>query len=144
MAEKVNPAEAQRLMDEEEFVYLDVRSIPEFEGGHPRGAYNIPLKHMDSGGMRENGDFVKEVSANFPKDAKLIIGCKAGGRSQAAADKLEAAGFTDVKDQLAGYGGSRDTMGRLQEAGWASAGLPVSTDAEEGRDHESLSAKAGE
>ena len=139
MAEKVTPAEAQRLMDEEGYAYLDVRSIPEFEGGHPEGAYNIPLKHMGQGGMKENGDFVKEVEAAFPdKGAKLIVGCKAGGRSKAAAELLEAAGYSELRDQFAGYGGSRDTVGRLQEAGWAAAGLPVATSAEPGRDHASL------
>ena len=27
--------------------YIDVRSIPEFEMGHPAGAFNIPLLHLD-------------------------------------------------------------------------------------------------
>ena len=142
MADKVTPAEAKQLMDEEGYAYLDVRSIPEFEGGHPKGAYNIPLKHMGDGGMRANDDFVAEVEATFGKGAKLIVACKAGGRSKAAAEQLEAAGFQHLKDQFAGYSGARDTMGRLQEAGWAAAGLPVATEAEEGRDHASIAAKA--
>ena len=141
MPETVTPAEAKRLMDEEGYVYLDVRSIPEFEGGHPAGAYNIPLKHMGARGMTENADFVAEVEAAFPKDAKLIVGCKAGGRSKAAVQRLAAAGFTDLKDQFGGTGGHRDSMGRLVEAGWMAAGLPVSTEAEPGRDHASLTEK---
>lgn len=142
MADKVTPAEAQQLMENDGYVYLDVRSVPEFEGGHPVGAYNIPLKHMGPGGMKANDAFLQEVEAAFGKGAKLIVACKAGGRSRAAAEQLEAAGFQHVVDQFAGYSGSRDTMGRLQEAGWAAAGLPVTTDAEEGRDHASIAAKA--
>lgn len=141
MADKVTPAEAQQLMETEGYAYLDVRSIPEFEGGHPVGAYNIPLKHMGDGGMKANEAFLAEVEATFGKGSKLIVGCKAGGRSRAAAEQLEAAGYQHVKDQFAGYSGSRDRMGRLQEEGWAAAGLPVTTDAEEGRDHASLAAK---
>jgi len=144
MVDKVTPAEAQELMDKEGYAYLDVRSIPEFEGGHPQGAYNIPLKHMGAGGMKENDAFLKEVEAVFDKGAKLIIGCKAGGRSKAAAERLAAAGFQHLKDQFAGYSGSRDTMGRLQEAGWAGVSLPIATDAEEGHDHASIAAKVGD
>lgn len=142
MADKVTPAEAQQLMEEEGYAYLDVRSIPEFEGGHPKGAYNVPLKHMGAGGMKPNEDFLAEVESTFGKGSKLIVACKAGGRSRAAAAQLEEAGFQHVLDQFAGYSGARDTMGRLQEAGWAAAGLPVETEAEEGRDHASIAAKA--
>ena len=142
MADKITPAEAKRLIDEGGYAYLDVRSVPEFEGGHPQGAYNIPLQHLSEGGMRPNEDFIAQVEATFGKDAKLIVGCKAGGRSQAAVAQLEAAGFQHIKDQFAGYGGARDSMGRLQEAGWAAAGLPVATEAEAGRDHASIAAKA--
>ncbi len=142
MVDKVTPAEAEHLMREEGYAYLDVRSIPEFDGGHPKGAYNIPLKHMGAGGMKENDAFLKEVEAVFDKGAKLIVGCKAGGRSKAAAERLAAAGFQNLVDQFAGYSGSRDTMGRLQEEGWASASLPIATEAEEGRDHASIAKKA--
>ena len=31
---RVSPEDAQRLMDKEGYVYVDVRSIPEFEAGH--------------------------------------------------------------------------------------------------------------
>ena len=141
MVDKVTPAEAQELMKEEGYAYLDVRSIPEFEGGHPEGAYNIPLKHMGAGGMKDNETFLEEVEAVFDKGAKIIIGCKAGGRSKAAAERLSAAGYQNLKDQLAGYSGSRDTMGRLQEAGWASASLPIATEAKEGRDHASIASR---
>ena len=35
---RVSPEEARDLMDKEGYAYLDVRSVPEFEAGHPTGA----------------------------------------------------------------------------------------------------------
>ena len=43
---RISPEEARDLMDKEGYVYLDVRSVPEFAAGHPTGAYNIPLLDM--------------------------------------------------------------------------------------------------
>jgi rhodanese-related sulfurtransferase len=75
--------------------YLDVRSIPEFEQGHPAGAFNVPLLHLDpaTGQMRPNPDFLPVVRANFPPDAPMVIGCKMGGRSQQACEILASAGY---------------------------------------------------
>ena len=45
-AKRVPPSRRASSIDGEGYVYLDVRSVPEFEAGHPRGAYNVPLLHM--------------------------------------------------------------------------------------------------
>ena len=140
---KLTPEEALEKMEDDDYAYVDVRSINEFEGGHPEGAYNIPLKHMLPGGMADNEDFVAVMEASFDKDARLIVACKAGGRSQTAKALLEAAGFTDVLDQFAGFTGARDQFGATLEPGWQAAGLPIAIEAEEGRDYASLAAKAG-
>ncbi len=79
---KLTPEEALEKMEDEDYAYVDVRSINEFEGGHPVGAYNIPFKHMLPGGMADNEDFVAVMEASFAKDAKLIVACKAGGRAK--------------------------------------------------------------
>jgi rhodanese-related sulfurtransferase len=138
---RISPREAHQLM-EEGYVYLDVRSTPEFAAGHPTGARNVPVAHMGGGGMAPNPDFTRVVEANFARDARLILGCKSGGRSQRAAMMLEAAGFTSLLEMRGGMSGEGDAMGRLVEAGWASAGLPVSTVAEPGATWPELSAKA--
>lgn len=140
---QLTPEEAFQKMEDDDYAYVDVRSINEFEGGHPEGAYNIPLKHMLPGGMAENADFVAVVEASFPKDAKLIVACKAGGRSKAAKGLLEAAGYSDVLDQFAGFSGARDQFGATLEPGWQAAGLPIAIEAEDGRDYASLAEKAG-
>ena len=128
MVKRVTPVEAEALL-KEGWTYLDVRSIPEFDGGHPVGAVNVPLLHMAGGRMAPNAAFRSVVEGNFGKDAKIVVGCKAGGRSLQAATLLEQAGFTNVVDMRGGYHGERDNMGRVSVAGWAEAGLPCESSA---------------
>lgn len=117
---RVTPQEAKALMDEG-YVYVDVRSIPEFEKAHPAGAYNVPLLHMGPNGMSPNSDFASVMQKRFPKDAKLVIGCKMGGRSAQASQVLESLGYTQVVDQRGGF------EGQPGNPGWVPAGLPVAT-----------------
>lgn len=129
------------------YTYVDVRSIPEYAQGHPAGAVNVPLLHRDerSGQMVPNRDFVAVMRANFPSDARLLVGCQVGGRSSQAAQVLVSAGFQDVSNVLGGYGGARDPMtGAVRAAGWTQAGLPVAIEETPGRSYESLHGRAGE
>jgi rhodanese-related sulfurtransferase len=123
MVKRVTPPEAAALLTEG-WVYLDVRSIPEFDEGHPVGAANVPLLHFEGGRMAPNADFQAVVTANFPPDTKLVVGCKAGGRSLRAATLLEAAGFTSVVDMRGGFHGEHDAFGRVSCPGWAESKLP--------------------
>ena len=75
--------------------------------------------------MAPNPDFQRVVEASFPKDAKIVVGCKAGGRSLQAATLMESAGYTNVVDMRGGFHGERDGFGRASVAGWAESGLPV-------------------
>jgi rhodanese-related sulfurtransferase len=108
-------------------VYIDVRTEGEFARGHPEGAVNIPVAFPDPArGMVVNPEFVKVVEANFSHDKKIIVGCQAGPRSNAAAGLLQQAGYQDLSNMLGGFGGMRDPTGRVIAPGWAAAGLPVS------------------
>jgi rhodanese-related sulfurtransferase len=142
MVKRVLPAEAAGLV-KEGWTYLDVRSVPEFEQGHPQGATNIPLLHVQGGRMVPNPDFQSVVEATFPKETKLVIGCKSGGRSLQAAGLMAAAGYTELVDLRGGFGGERDGLGRVSSPGWAEAGLPVATAADPGKTYAELAAKAG-
>ncbi len=75
--------------------------------------------------MAPNPKFLETMQARFAKDAKIIVGCKAGGRSMRAARALEAAGFTNILDQRAGFDGARDPFGQIEEPGWSRVGLPT-------------------
>ena len=120
--------------------YLDVRSIPEFEQGHPEGAFNVPLLHLDpaTGQMRPNPEFIAVVRANFTPETQLVVGCKMGGRSQQACELLASAGYNDVANVLGGFGGAP----QMGHAGWVQAGLPVETNADPSREYAALEKKA--
>ena len=121
-------------------VYLDVRSIPEFEQGHPAGAFNVPLLHLDpaTGQMRPNPDFLPVVRANFPPDTPMVVGCKMGGRSQQACEILSNAGYHDVANVLGGFGGNPQTGHK----GWAQEGLPVDQKADPAHEYATLKKQA--
>ena len=131
---RVSPDEARELMEKMGYVYVDVRSIPEFEAGHPEGAYNVPLAHSGPHGMVPNTEFLIVMQKHFPKDAKIVVGCQSGGRSLQAATLLLATGYVDVIDQRAGYAGSN-------EPGWARKGLPTATEARADRTFAALAGK---
>jgi len=124
MSKPVSPGEAAALL-EQGWQYLDVRSMPEFEEGHPPGAANVPLLHAQGGRMAANPDFQRVVEANYAKDARLVVGCRSGGRSAQAVALLEAAGYTQLADMRAGMAGERDMFGRVNTPGWVAAGLPI-------------------
>ena len=132
-----NQANAKKLMDEDAFTYLDVRSEPEYAAGHPAGAHNVPLLHAGPGGMQPNPDFLEVVNGLYPKDTKLIVGCRSGQRSARAADLLVEAGFTNVVDQRAGYEGTRNAFGGVATPGWSQEALP-SEQTSQGRSYAEL------
>ncbi|MET0555121.1 MAG: rhodanese-like domain-containing protein [Vicinamibacteria bacterium] len=131
MVKRVSPQEAKDLIDGEGYVYVDVRSIPEWSEGHPAGSFNVPLMHMGPAGMAPNPDFLAVMEKSFAKDRKLVLGCKGGGRSLRAAGMLEQAGWQTVVDQRAGFDGGG-------EPGWRPAGLPVSSESDPAHSYDGL------
>jgi rhodanese-related sulfurtransferase len=119
----VSPEEAAALLADG-YVYVDVRSEPEFEAGHVPGALNVPLLHQGAGGMTPNPEFLAVMQQAFAPTEKLVVGCKAGGRSKKAADQLAQAGFSELTEMSAGWDGSRDAFGRAVP-GWSKKDLPV-------------------
>lgn len=140
---EITPPEANELLAKEATcVYIDVRTVGEFLNGHPQGAVNIPIAFPDPDrGMALNRDFLEVVAAHFSKDKKIIVGCQAGPRADAAARLLEQAGYQDISSMGGGFGGMRDPFGRVIAPGWAELGLPVSHENGAGVSYESLAAK---
>jgi rhodanese-related sulfurtransferase len=138
LREQVSPREADALVREQGYLYLDVRTVPEFDTGHPPGAYNLPLTLPSAHGMLENERFVELVRTAFGASAKLVVGCASGVRSLCAAELLRAAGFREVLEQHAGMEGARDAFGRVKEKGHRAEGLPVTTETEPGRSYAEL------
>ncbi len=140
---EIEPQQAHEFLQANpDAVYIDVRTEGEFANGHPAGAVNIPVAFPDpTRGMVMNAEFVKVVGANFPNDKKIIVGCQAGPRSNAAAGLLQQAGYKDVSNLTGGFGGMRDQMGKVIAPGWAASGLPVSQDNGDGVSYQSLAKK---
>jgi rhodanese-related sulfurtransferase len=143
---QITPPQAHEILDKDPTViYLDVRTVPEFTAGHPQRGINIPVVFFDQRTRQPvpNPDFLAVVEATLPKDATVIVGCQAGGRSQRAAEIMAQAGYTNVANMQGGFGGARDQTGRVVVPGWQESGLPVSTENGEGMSYASLAAKAG-
>lgn len=100
----VSPRDAaQRLESEETAVLLDVRTPEEWvTDGHAPGAVLIPLDELES-----------RAAAELDESAAILVICRSGNRSQAAAQWLRQIGFSRVAEV---EGGMRN---------WASQGLDV-------------------
>ena len=142
--ENITPDQAQALLKSGAgYIYLDVRSEPEFEQGHPAGSLNIPYMHQQGAGMVPNPDFIEVVEGLFSEADKLILGCHSGGRSAYAAQELMAMGFEELANVEGGFGGAQDAMGRVVEKGWLELGLPVESGTPPGRNYRELRDRAG-
>ncbi len=134
---------AHKLQSDAGYTYIDVRSIPEFENGHPTGAHNVPLLNLDSrtGQMQPNEDFLAVVQANYATDSKLLVGCQMGGRSTQAGQILIAAGYQDVTNVVGGFGGAQSRITGEMNEGWVDAGLPVEQGAPTENSYQALQQK---
>ncbi|MFY9557791.1 MAG: rhodanese-like domain-containing protein [Blastocatellia bacterium] len=141
---ELNAQEAHDLMRRDaEYIYLDVRSVPEFEAGHPAKAINIPLMHFTPGaGMSPNQEFITVVEAALPKDAKLLVGCKTGGRSARACEMMSQMGYSNVANVRGGFVGAMDNSGRVTEPGWSMLNLPTCSDCTDDARYQTLATKA--
>jgi rhodanese-related sulfurtransferase len=124
---QVTPEEAKRLLDSGGFIYLDVRTVPEFVNGHAPSSLNIPVVEMNQQivAMELNEKFLGVVAANIPPDALLIVGCKTGGRSTTACKLLAQAGYKNLRNLDGGYAGVTDPTGQIVKEGWSTLGYPI-------------------
>ena len=99
----VSPRAAQALVDEGALL-LDVREPDEWDTGHAPTATLTPM-----------GDVLARTS-DLPRDRKIVVVCRSGGRSAAVTDSLCACGFDAV-----------NLTGGM--SAWSAAGLPVVTPA---------------
>jgi rhodanese-related sulfurtransferase len=81
----------ERLDKEDQFVFLDVREVYEYEEDN-LGAKNIPLAQLPN----------KLSEIEMHKDDEIIVHCRSGARSGNAKQYLESQGFTKVRNVLGG------------------------------------------
>ncbi|NLP21789.1 MAG: rhodanese-like domain-containing protein [Erysipelotrichaceae bacterium] len=84
----INAETAYELMQTEEVIVLDVRTIDEFKGGHIENAIHLDVSNIK--------DEMPDVLPD--KDAKILIYCRSGNRSYQAALKLDKLGYTNIYD----------------------------------------------
>jgi rhodanese-related sulfurtransferase len=96
---------------------LDVRTRAEYQFvGHPITAYHFPYMFMSSDLTREgeeyfyrfnikNKAFIEEIGRIFKKTDNLLVLCRDGLRSTAAATELSEAGFKNVYNVEDGFEG---------------------------------------
>ena len=99
----VDPLGATALINHEEALILDVRSMAEFKDGHIVNAVNIPLNGL--------GNNLKQLEKH--RDKPIIAVCRSGSRSGAACRLLSKQGFAQTKNLRGGM------------MAWESANLPV-------------------
>jgi rhodanese-related sulfurtransferase len=135
---------AHALQFDEDYTYIDVRSISEFESGHPVGARNVPLLNLDrqTGQMRPNAEFLAVMRVNYPLESKLLIGCQTGGRSAQAGQILVTAGYQSIVNVVGGFGGTQDRITGQVIGGWVDAALPVECDTSPEHEYQVLRKKA--
>ncbi len=129
----IDPDDAWKKMQEDPAVLLvDVRSDMEFLMiGHPAGAVNAAW--IDHPSWTVNPNFVSEVrklmlgrvSGYAQNSVSLILICRSGNRSVAAAKALMAEGVQHIHVINGGFEGPLDDeRHRNTVAGWRHAGLP--------------------
>jgi len=136
---------AARMAEDPTAVYLDVRTVGEFEAGHPVEAFNVPMYEPDprSGQMLANPDFLQVAQTALAPAQTVYCGCATGVRSRHAAALLQQAGFNAVFNVDAGFVGHKDPLGRTLLPGWAECGHPVQAGDGAARGYAALRAAAG-
>jgi len=82
----VGPQQAVMLINRKNAIVLDVRDKKEFDAGHIVDAINIPLTKLTQ----------RITELNKHKDKPVVVVCKHGQHSGAAAKTLQDAGYAEV------------------------------------------------
>ena len=118
------PNDAWTLFSAGAAVLVDVRTNEERKFvGHVPGSVHVAW--ATGTGMTRNPRFVKELEAKVGKDAVVLLLCRSGKRSAAAAEAAARAGFSAVFNVLEGFEGELDADTRRGGLdGWRFHGLP--------------------
>ena len=121
---QVPPELAWALFEAGDARLVDVRTAEERKFvGHVPGSVHVAW--ATGTGMTRNPRFVKELEAKVGKQAVILLLCRSGKRSAAAAEAAARAGFGSVFNVLEGFEGELDADTRRGGlGGWRFHGLP--------------------
>ena len=119
-------ASYEALRSNPDAVLLDVRTAPELNFvGTPSLENCTRISYTLFPPTQPDPDFMEKVEAALRKDQPIYCLCKLGGRSQAAAAALKAAGFMSVFSIKHGFDGDQNDAGQRRSInGWVADGLP--------------------
>ena len=120
----IQPADAWAEVQAGHALLVDVRTPEELKWvGRVPGA--VPVPWLIDNGQRQNPDFLAQLGAVAEPGQKVLLLCRSGVRSVAAAKLAAGAGFVNVWNILGGFEGPLDEKRpRNHVAGWRFAGLP--------------------
>lgn len=101
--ERISSAEFKKMLDEQDYQLVDVRTPSEYNAGK---IGNAALMNVLDGSFSKN---IEQLDKSVP----VMVYCRSGNRSQKAAQKLISAGFTKVYELKTGI------------RGWSSAGYDI-------------------
>lgn len=118
------PPEAWALIEAGAVRLVDVRTAEELKFvGHVPDALHVAWQTGPA--MIKNPRFIRELETKAGRDAPIVLLCRSGKRSAAAATAAAAAGFAQVFNVLEGFEGDLDTQQqRGDSGGWRHWGLP--------------------
>jgi rhodanese-related sulfurtransferase len=104
MAQPITIVKFRRLfVDDDEFAVIDPRAAREFAAGHLLAASNLPLAQLET-----------VIGHLIPQRDTLCVLCDAGGgEAEAAAEWLEAAGYSNVTILQGGIDAWRESGGEV-------------------------------
>jgi rhodanese-related sulfurtransferase len=97
----ISCTDASKKVGNSNIIFLDTREKKEFDISHIKGAKCVGYDNFSMTNLK-----------SIPKDSEIIVYCSIGARSQNIGEKLEKAGYTNVKNL---YGGIFQ---------WNNSGLP--------------------
>ena len=100
---QLNPADAVRLMNQDNTVIIDVREASEYASGHIKDAKHIPMSSLKD----------KLAELDKYKGKSILAYCRSGQRSYQACKMFKKSGFENVHNLAGGI------------MNWSSANLPL-------------------
>ena len=119
----ITPEHAWQWVQAGQAVLVDVRTDAERDwvGGVPAA---VPVAWKQWPGMAMNADFDAQLQSATPEGATLVMLCRSGVRSIAAARRATELGYK-AYNILEGFEGDADAQGqRGKRGGWRLRGLP--------------------
>ncbi len=121
---RVTPDEAWKLFLNGQAHLVDVRAAEERKFvGHVPNTFHVAWQTGPA--LIKNPRFLNELESKLSKDVVILLLCRSGKRSAAAAEAATRAGFKHVFNVSEGFEGDLDTnQQRGGSGGWRQRGLP--------------------